>query len=70
MTQHLPPAIRKLARRARQEGWQAAMTGGGHVRFVHPNAHVPVIASASPSDVNAESNIVRDMRRALGGVRS
>jgi predicted RNA binding protein YcfA (HicA-like mRNA interferase family) len=66
VTQRLPCSIRKFARRVRREGWQARITNGGHIKFVHDDAAGFVIASASPSDQRAERNVLRDMRRVLG----
>jgi len=58
-------AARDLIRRAAAAGWSVAPTRGGHLRFTHPEASVPVFTASTPSDHRALANALATMRRAL-----
>lgn len=42
-------------------------TGGGHLRFKHPNGCM-ITASATPSDWRSQKNFERDCRRVQQGI--
>lgn len=51
-----------------EHGWQATITGGGHVRLQHPQ-HGVVFCGCSASDWRAVHNLKRDIRQAEAGMR-
>ena len=64
----LPPRLpREVLAFATANGFSWAITGGGHIRFVHPDSPIVVHTSASPSDGRAAANAISDLRRALRG---
>ena len=52
-------------RRWKDDGWEAAKTGGGHWRLTHPEAKNPVFMAATPSDWRSTLNAEAELRRAL-----
>ena len=62
----LPPRLsREVLAFATEHGFSWGITGGGHIRFVHPDSPIVVHTSASPSDGRATANAISDLRRAL-----
>ena len=56
---------KEIAGYAKNRGWTAAMTRGGHIRFQHTSPGVgPVFAPSTPSDWRALKNTQAALRRA------
>jgi predicted RNA binding protein YcfA (HicA-like mRNA interferase family) len=49
------PEVRELLREARDLGYTAARTGGGHIRLSHPDADSPVFMPSTPSEYRSRS---------------
>ena len=48
-----------------RSGFEASLTRGGHIRFTHPRAKMPVFTSFSASDHRANRNAIAMLRRVL-----
>lgn len=56
--------LRKIEQAAREQGWRVERTTKGHIRFVPPDATMPmVIASGTPSDQRSIKNLIAQLRR-------
>lgn len=55
--------MRKIARQAKQQGWQVEVTGKSHLRFTSPEG-VIVGNSSTPSDYRGQKNFLADLKRA------
>lgn len=53
---------RELVRLARDLGWSAELTRGGHVRLVKPGCG-PVFVASTPSDRRAHRNALATLKR-------
>jgi len=59
----LPKELRRTIRRVLTSGWVLTPCGSGHFKLKRPG-HPTVVMSASPSDINAWRNAMKDMRKA------
>jgi predicted RNA binding protein YcfA (HicA-like mRNA interferase family) len=54
--------FKKLAKRARKKGWVVEPSGGGHLRWSHPDGGL-VFSSASPSCPFAVKKVEAELKR-------
>jgi len=55
----------EVCRRLEREGFTISRTGGGHLRFQHPEMNGPVFAPSTPSDQRSIANLYALVRRKI-----
>jgi hypothetical protein len=53
---------KRILREIQRQGWHIVHSNG-HLRLIPPGGGMPIWASYSPSDVNAERQLIRDLRK-------
>jgi hypothetical protein len=60
-------ALRSELRAAVQRGWQASITGNGHVKLLPPNGQRPLFAPLTPGSNRTMRNMRAAIRRIEAG---
>lgn len=55
--------LRKVAAKAKKQGWEVELTKKNHLRFTSPDGEV-VGNSGTPSDYRGQKNFLADLKRA------
>lgn len=56
--------LRKIRKRARNQGWTIEITGSGHLKWVPPKKSEDIVFSAStPSDHRALKNLLSRLKK-------
>ena len=59
------PLRSELARWLVSEGWELSVTGGGHIKGLHPKARKPLFFAATTGDTRRQPMHVRTQARRL-----
>ena len=60
----LPRHLRKLGRKARQQGWVIRFSGGGHYKWLAPDGETMVITAATTASIRGMRNELATFKRA------